>query len=252
MSAVVLAFKTFIVLHILVGLVGLVSFWVPVVGKKGAAAHRRWGRVFTYCMLAAGTFAVCIATCSLIAPLETHSTFPPPFTDAALVRGIFGWMMIYLAVLTINLAWYGLMCVQNKNAHSKNRGAVNLALQALVFLGALNCILQGALLGQPLMMLASFIGFATVGTNLRFIFARAPAPNDWLREHLKGLVGAGISVYTAFLALGAVRLVPSLALSPQLWAVPLVGGLGIILYHWRKLPRRPRATADSSVAQGAV
>ncbi|MCU0700395.1 MAG: hypothetical protein MUC96_28120 [Myxococcaceae bacterium] len=252
MSAVVFAFKTFIVLHIIVGLVGLVTFWVPVIGRKGAEAHRRWGRVFTYCMIAAGTFATCIATCSLIAPLETHSTFPPPFTDEGLVRGIFGWMMIYLAVLTINLAWYGWKCVENKKAHEKNRGFGNLALQALVFLGALNCILQGALLGQPLMMLASIIGFATVATNLRFIFARAPAPNDWLREHLKGLVGAGISVYTAFLALGAVRLVPSLALSPQLWAVPLVGGLTIILYHWRKLPRRPRVAADASVVHGAA
>jgi hypothetical protein len=237
-SPVVFAFKTFIVLHILVGLVGLVTFWVPVVGRKGAEAHRRWGRVFTRCMLAAGAFAVGISTCSLIAPLETHSTFPPPFTDAALVRGIFGWMMMYLALLTINLAWYGWSCVQNKADHAGNRDWRNLLLQAAVFVGALNCILQGLLLKQPLMMSASIIGFATVGTNLRFIFASEPSPNDWLREHLKGLVGAGISVYTAFLALGAVRLVPALALSPQLWAVPLTAGVGIIIYHWRKLPRR--------------
>ena len=51
----------------------------------------------------------------------------------------------------------------------------------------------------------------------------------------QGLVGAGISVYTAFLAFGAVRLMPELALNPALWAVPLVTGVPIILYHWRKI-----------------
>lgn len=236
-ALVVVAFKTFVALHIVVGLVGLVSFWVPIVSKKGGIAHRRWGRVFATSMLAAGSFAIGISVCTLIAPLETHSTFPPPFTDATLVRAIFGWMMLYLAALTINLAWYGWQCVRNRKNHTGNREWRNLAMQLLVFLGACNCIFQAWLLEQPLMMGASIIGFATVGTNLWFLYRTKPRANGWLREHVKATVGAGISVYTAFLALGAVRLVPSLALSPQLWAVPLFSGIALILYHWRQLER---------------
>jgi hypothetical protein len=64
-----------------------------------------------------------------------------------------------------------------------------------------------------------------------FIFARNPSPVKWLKEHVKALVGCGISVYTAFFAFGAVRLMPSLALHPALWAVPLVTGLTIMIYH---------------------
>jgi hypothetical protein len=60
----------------------------------------------------------------------------------------------------------------------------------------------------------------------------------WQKEHLKALVGAGISVYTAFSAFGSVRLMPALALSPALWSVPLAIGLAIILYQWWKLDRR--------------
>jgi hypothetical protein len=245
-DTVVLLFKTFVALHIVVGLVGLIAFWVPIVSKKGGLAHRRWGRVFSVCMLAAGAFAMCISICSLIAPLETHSTFPPPFTDAALVRGIFGWMMLYLAVLTINLAWYGWQTVRNRKNHAGNREWRNLGLQVLVFLGACNCIFQAWLLDQPLMMGASIIGFATVGTNLWFLYAPKQRSDAWLREHIKATVGAGISVYTAFLALGAVRLVPSLALSPQLWAVPLFSGIGLILYHWRNLHRGQAAQGEQS------
>ncbi|MEO0613486.1 MAG: hypothetical protein AAFY83_09245, partial [Pseudomonadota bacterium] len=52
---------------------------------------------------------------------------------------------------------------------------------------------------------------------------------------IKALVGTGISVYTAFFAFGAVRYVPQLALNPVLWAVPLVTGLALILYHQYKV-----------------
>jgi hypothetical protein len=64
---------------------------------------------------------------------------------------------------------------------------------------------------------------------------------DWQKEHLKGLVGAGISVYTAFFAFGAVRLMPELALNPALWSVPLITGMAIILYQWRRIGRQLQA-----------
>jgi hypothetical protein len=62
-------------------------------------------------------------------------------------------------------------------------------------------------------------------------------PTDRIKEHIKCLVGAGISVYTAFFAFGAVRLIPELALQPGLWAVPLVVGLTLIIYHQRAVTR---------------
>ena len=182
--------------------------------------------------------AIGISTCTLFDPLGTH----PHLDDEALVTGIFGWMMLYLAILTINLAWYGKLCIDNKKRHEANRAWHNLALQLVLTIVAANCAVQGVLIDQPLMIGMSVIGFATAATNVVFMYKRAPASKDWLKEHIKGLVGAGISVYTAFFAFGAVRLMPELALSPFLWSVPLVTGLAIILYHWRKLGQaRPAA-----------
>ena len=226
-------FHLFLVAHICAGAVGLVVFWVPIVTRKGGDHHVRAGRIFARCMLATGTFAVGISTCTLMDPLGTH----PHMEDAALVRGVFGWMMLYLAVLTVNLSWYGIQCIRNRRAHARNRAWPNLALQPLVMVLAVNTAWQGWQLAQPLLLGISVVGVATGITNLRF-FYRTPSRVGWQLEHVKGLVGAGISVYTAFFAFGAVRLVPELALSPLLWSAPLVVGLGLILWHWREILRR--------------
>jgi len=87
------------------------------------------------------------------------------------------------------------------------------------------------------------VGVATGGTNLAFLHARRHKPMDWLKEHIKAIVGAGISVYTAFMAFGSVRAFPALALHPAMWAIPLVTGLVILLYHRRVVDLRQRAHA---------
>lgn len=229
--------------HIVTGSIGLLAFWIPIVARKGGGPHRLWGKVFTWSMLATGTIAIGISSLTLHDPVGTH---PHLDFEPALIQGIFGWMMLYLAVLTINLAWYGRSCIRGRRDHAVNRRPFNLMLQGLVTLTAANCAWHGVLLGQILMIGISFVGFATAATNLWFIYKPRRGPQDWLKEHLKGLVGAGISVYTAFLAFGAVRLMPELALNPALWAVPLVTGVTIILYHWRKIGRQQHAHARAA------
>lgn len=235
-------FETLIGLHIATGVPGLIAFWVPIAVKKGSRLHKFWGRIFTVTMLMTAVFAAAMSTASLLAPMATHPHLVshPEFSDPALVRGIFGWMMLYLAILTINLAWYGWSCVLNKNAHEKNRHWINMALQVILTVAAVNCALQGLRLGQPMMVGISFVGFATVATNLRFLLKHRPGPLDWLLEHIKAIVGTGISVYTAFFAFGAVRLMPELALTPLLWSIPLVVGLALIIYHQSKVRQRLR------------
>jgi hypothetical protein len=237
-------FHAFLYAHIATGAVGLIAFWVPIATRKGARAHVAGGRLFARCMLATGAFAVGLSLCTLIAPLPTH----PAFEDAALVRGIFGWMMLYLAVLTVNLAWYGLLAVRNRHDHRANRTPVNLASQWLLLALSINCAVQGALIGQALMMGISLVGVAAAVTNLRFLNAERPARVAWQLEHVKALIGAGISVYTAFLAFGAVRLLPEAALSPVLWAAPLAVGLVLIFVFQRRIVARYRAAKAAARA----
>jgi len=232
-------FEILIACHIAAGLPGLISFWVPIATKKGSRFHKFWGRAFTSMMLFTGSVAMAMATMTVLAPMKTHPQLVdhPEFSDPQLVQGIFGWMMLYLAILTINLAWYGWLVVRNKRDHTKNLAWHNVTLQIILTIASINCAYQGVAIGQPMMIGISMVGFATVGTNLWFMFNKNPTPLNWLLEHIKALVGTGISVYTAFFAFGAVRYVPQLALNPALWAVPLITGLGLILYHQFKVRR---------------
>jgi len=228
-------FHFFVIAHIITGSVGLVAFWVPVAGKKGGKLHGLGGKIFTIALLFTGSFAVGMSTCTLIEPVGTHPQLMshPDFGSAEPIRIIFVWLLIYLAVLTINLSWYGWLCITKKRDRAAMREWKNLSLQAALTVASINCVVQGVMAGQMLLVGMSMIGFATVGTNLYFLYKPNPGRVEWLLEHIKALVGAGISVYTAFFAFGAVRLMPEVALTPGLWAVPLIVGLGLIIYHRR-------------------
>lgn len=241
-------FETLIVIHIAFGAPGLISFWVPVFGRKGSRLHKAWGKAFVAMMLVTASCAVGMATLTLLEPVATHPKLVDhaELSDPLLIRGIFGHMMLYLAVLTINLTWYGWLCIKNRNAHSLNRSWHNMALQIILLAASINCVWQGLLIQQPMMIGISMVGFATVATNLWFMMRTMPGPLEWLTEHIKALVGTGISVYTAFFAFGAVRLIPDLALAPVLWAIPLVTGLTLIIYHQRQVTRPMRIARSAT------
>lgn len=244
-------FHALVAAHIVTGATSAIVFWVPVAGRKGGARHRAFGRVFTTCMLLTGSFAICMSLLTLADPFGTHPHLAGRF-DAVFIRAIFGWLMLHMGILTVNLAWYGWTCVRNGRRREKGREWRNLALQPLVILAALNCAVQGWLAGQVLMIGLSFVGIATGLTNLWFLFKPQAGPMDWLKEHVKGLVGAGISVYTAFMAFGSVRIIPELALNPAMWAIPLVTGVSMILYHWRRIDRQQRALRPAAAAARAA
>lgn len=229
-------FQCLIAAHIVAGATGAVAFWIPVIGRKGSVNHRKWGRVFTRTILFTGCVAVLMSLFTLANPMGVHPHLVGRF-DPGFVRGMFGWMMLHNAILTINLAWYGWLCVINRRNVPANRTWLNVGLQYAVMIAAVVCAWEGAQINQPLMMAIAVVGMATGITNLVFLYARNPSPVDWLKEHVKALVGAGISVYTAFLAFGAVRLAPSLALQPAMWAVPLSVGLVILIFHRMRIDK---------------
>lgn len=245
-------FHKLVVAHIATGTAGLVTLWVPIVGRKGGETHKKWGTVFVWALLATGTIAVGISLCTLIAPLATHPHNGPPFTgNAPLIRGVFGWMMLYLATMTIALAWFGWQSIRFRTRHAAHRNAFEVTLQVLMFIAAANCMVQGYWLGQPLLMGIAVVGLAAGILNLKFIFTESPPLNEWQIQHSRGVVGAGISVYTAFLAFGAVNLLPAYALNPALWALPTILGVSYLLYHQFQITRR-RSRGRSKLAQAAV
>lgn len=226
-----LLFKGLLAVHVVAGAVGLVALWPPLVGRKGSDRHKAWGRVFAYALLVTSVCAIGMSLCTLYAPLETH----PKLTDVRMIRGLFGWMMLYLSVFTATLVWFGLQCIRNRQRHLAHRNAVTLGLQFATVAAALLCAIQGWLSNQPLMILISGLGLTAATLNTRFIMTDHPPRNAWLVQHMRSFVGAGVSVYTAFFSFGAANLLPSIAFNPVLWAAPTVAGIAVILYQQRTI-----------------
>ena len=232
-------FELVLAVHVGAGIVALTSFWAAVATRKGGASHRRWGTVFAAAIYAAGACALAMGSLSLVWPLAMH----PGLTDADLYRGLFGWMMLYLAVLTMSMTRYGLTMIVNRRDHAANRHWSMVALQLLVLAAAINCAWHGVRLHQPLMIGVSIIGFGTTLTYLWYMFQPNPDRRAYIPEHLKAMVATGIAAYTAFLSVGLVEMFPAHAFNPAIWAVPTVIGVAIIAWFLRGLTRRsPIAT----------
>lgn len=243
-------FEAFLFVHITTGAIGLVLFWIPVIGKKGAQTHRRIGFWYARLMLVTASMAMGMAATTLLSPLPTHPKQVALGWPAWRIEGIFGWMMLYLAILTVHLVWHGIVTIRNRRDHQANRHPANVALNVLVIAVALLCAWRGWLISERLMMGISIVGVASGLTNLWFIYRDAPSRIAYQLEHVKSIVGSGISVYTAFMAFGFVRLNPDGALDPRMWAIPLVIGLGIIIFHQMKIRLAVRRAAAVGGARG--
>ena len=234
-------FRTFVAIHIATGAVGLTLFWVAVLSFKGGKTHRHYGTIFAKVILVAGCAALLMSLCTLAAPLDTH----PHIADRNLIINIFGWLMLYLSVFTIALVWHGRTSITLKNNHLAHRHWFPILLPIATIAAAVNCMWHGFEINQPLMMSFPMVGIIFALMTLRFIATPLPARQQYLVEHVKGIVGAAISVYTAFMNFGLVRIIPSLTFNPLLWAIPLTIGIGIIIYHSVRIRLRTRATAPS-------
>ena len=234
-------FEALVVAHVITGAVGLTAFWGPIVTKKGAARHRKWGKAACYGFLGAGSLAIAMALLSLYGPEARH----PEVTDRALFEGLFGWMMLYLGTLTIGFVDYGLAVVK----HSRNRRALRSiryqgVIAAVVVSGAW-CGIYGAQVGHPLMVLVAVIGIVSMLIQQAYIWRPSDPPKTTYHgEHFRALIGMGISAYTAFLSVGLIRYVPEHVFNPAIWAGPSVIGVSLILYFTVKAKRAtaPRAS----------
>ncbi len=234
-------FEALVVAHVVTGAVGLTAFWGPIVTRKGARNHRKWGKAACYGFLGAGALAIAMALLSLYGPEARH----PEITDRVLFDGLFGWMMLYLGTLTIGFIDYGLAVVK----HSRNRRALRAvryqAVIAAVVLTGAWCGIFGWQVGHPLMVLVAFIGIVSMLIQQLYIWRpHDPPKGTHIGEHFRALIGMGISAYTAFLSVGLIRLVPEHVFNPAIWAGPSVIGVSLILYFTLK-GKKTAASAPS-------
>ncbi len=227
-------FEAIVVLHVITGTVGLVAFWGPIVTRKGAANHRKWGKAASFGFLGAGALAIAMALISLYGPEDRI----PSVTDRELFAGLFGWMMLYLGTLTIGFVDYGLAVVRQARNRTALRSLRYQGVIAAVVISGAWCGWYGIRVEHPLMVLVAFIGIVAMAIQQVYIWrASDPPRNAYIGEHFRALIEMGISAYTAFMSVGLIRMVPEHVFNPAIWAGPSVIGVSLILYFTLKAKR---------------
>jgi len=221
--------------HVAGGAVGLVSFWVPALTKKGSPLHRRAGRVYVRGM------AVVLATS---VPLSVAS-----FLEGNWVAGTF---LLYLFVITGTALYTGLRALKSKAGPREFITPMYVATAWATFLSGAAVLVVGVATRTWLLAGFSLIGLTAGPSALAFIRRPPTDPRFWWYEHFGGMIGTGIAAHVAFLNFGGQRLIPGFNLGDWgmlAWFVPVVVGLAAanrIEAHYRTKFGARRAVARAA------
>ena len=235
--------------HIACGFVALISFWVPALTEKGGTAHRRIGWVYVAAMLCVVITAIALAALLFVAPLAVRDfskARPEEVADGvARLRGV-ALFFTALSLLTFTGGWHGLRVLRDKRNSAAMRTPFNVTLHLLNVLIALQLWIFCIRDGEPLYGIFGTLCLLSGMSDLWNLRRPSDDPRYWLYEHLSSMIGTGIAAHTAFLAFGAVRLVPTIySLSPALYVIPWVAptGIGVMAITWIQRHYRKNSTA---------
>jgi hypothetical protein len=166
-------------LHILVGSLALLLYWIPLLSRKGGARHKAFGRPF---------FISLVLVALTVAPLLFLR--PGPFDPAYVVQ------FAYLSIGLLTVSALGWTAIRWKDQPERFRGwhfkllGPVLLLLGTVVLGA------GMAKGDPLPVVLSSVGLFYGTTMVRFAWVRGPLhPTWWLNWHLNAVCGLFTAVH---------------------------------------------------------
>lgn len=212
------------IIHVVFGFAGLAAFWVPIITRKGATTHVRFGRIFVwsaYIVLAGAALALTIRLLSLL-----NEGIGPADNPALFAFIVF---LAYLTLVTFVTVRHGMAVLRHKRDPAAIRTKLNALLAVASILASAGIIAYALIMSPPnlvVLLALSPIGFGVGVGNLRYMNNPPASPRAWMYEHLGAMIGAGIAFHTAFAVFGASRLF-DIGLSGWIAVVPWVAPAAI-------------------------
>lgn len=238
--------------HITMGSVGLIAYWVPIFTKKGAVNHRRYGRVFVnigYGVVASSLLSLCLNSVMVLTNGKAE----------AMSSGYWGFMLFlaYLAIITFVILRYGMLVLSHKKDPTALDTLSNRALGLLSIAASIG-IISFAFIYNPstkyVLFSLSPVGILVGIQVLRYISGKKSSKHQWWYEHMGIMITAGIAFHTAFFAFGASRLF-DFGLTGYAAAIPwilptLIGVPASIIWesYYRKKFKDPKGKKSKAVS----
>lgn len=241
---------TLLYLHIVLGAIALVVYWLPIFTRKGGALHIQAGKVFYYLMLVVAGSGIVLCGIGLIDPIGIYVASEQLTTEQA--NRMLVWripltqFLLLLSLLTWVTVRHAIGVLKAKDNRALLRRWYYQGPVFLMFPLAGFVAYKGISVGMPLLVIFATVSLVTATTISLYVYKKAVSPRAWIIEHFSSMVGSGIAVYTAFFAAGGRRLLAELL--PDNWllvswlAAPVVGTAALITltgYYKRKYKVQP-------------
>lgn len=253
-------YQGFTAIHVIGGALGLLTFWLPVVFRKGSANHKRSGSWFVWGMSAAATTGLLMTGWWLIDPMiriERMDSVPADMERAVRNVRLFGGFLGLLSLLLITNLRHGVLVLRVREQRAQLRTLPHLLLLAGCAMAGIAAIATGTVRQFVLLQAFGAICVFAAGTNLHYALKEHLSNREWWIEHMVNLFAAGIAAHTAFFVFGGARLIGELfsgnwQMLP--WLLPTALGVPASILVGRHYRRKfgLRAVAPAAVgAQGA-
>lgn len=197
-----------VLLHLVAGMLALVTFWYAAALRKGSPGHRLAGRAYLLAMTAIIVTGV-----------------PLAIQRALLGHPVSAMFLGYLLVIVGTTVWLAWRAIRDRHDARRYLGRAYRVLAIANSAAGLLVLVVGLRVGQPLLVGFAFIGL-TAGVGMwrrrRIVPAR---PRWWMEEHYRAMTANGAATHVAFLAIGLPRLLPGLAdtaLFYAAWFAPVI------------------------------
>lgn len=200
---------TLLYLHIALGAIALLLFWLPIVARKGGKLHIAAGKAFYSIMLFVAGSGIIMTLIGLADPVgiyvNSRQLTPEQIESMMLWRIPFTYFLLLLSLLTWVTGRHAIGVLRAKTNRTvlrnwRYQGPVVLMFPVALFVGW-----QGITIGMPLLIIFAVVSLITAATISSYVYRAEITPRAWIIEHFSAMVGAGIAVYTAFFAAGGRR-----------------------------------------------
>jgi hypothetical protein len=202
-------------IHVLAGITGLAAFWTPALARKGGAIHVTVGRIFYNATAIVALTGLAMAAMIAVAPAPGRSR-------------ILALFLAYLVLITFAPVHHGVRVLETRREPARLRTRFHTVVNSAAIAAALAMVALAFAARQPVFAALSPIGVLVGSGNLRY--ARRPNAShmSWWYEHMGSMLGGGIAFHTAFLVIGAGRVLGAYltgvyAVIP--WVIPSIIGI---------------------------